>query len=494
MVYSLYPNRRGLLDQLELPPQTQNFFPVSKELTPDFLTIGASPKLKINDETPIASIGSCFAREIRQWLIKNEYAFIQTATGVGTGAGSARYDRVYSTFGIRQEFERAFGNFTPLVEFWEFDEEGQRHIMDPYRYTIAWETHEERIREQADHQRAVRRAFMDAEVIIMTVGQGEIWYDERDGSVFPVLPPLEVFEPEIHKFRSSTYQENLENLRRCRALLHEYNPQAHLIITTSPVPMKVTFTGENSVVANCAMKSMLRAMVDEFVRESDERVSYFPAYEIVTQLSVNPLTHDARHVTRETVDVIMQTFERLYVKVDTVAPEIDDSLWEEAMHLRSTQSWTALSALLDQVHSTHGEPELPEQRQLFADLYGEACLFTERVEEARGLLLRAYALDEDVSAPIHSHFRYTRLNYLIALHYEYDHDLTSELCIKLLSNPTVDFHLINMDLILMWLNYLKLETPQDALERCMELISEVPALETSLEINTWIEETLPLLS
>ena len=107
MVYAFYPNRRGLLKRLDPSPSVEHFYPKLDQLTPEFLDLSPYPNLKIDQTTPIASIGSCFAREIRQWLITHDFNFLQTAKGIGTGAGSARYDRVYSTFSIRQEFERA---------------------------------------------------------------------------------------------------------------------------------------------------------------------------------------------------------------------------------------------------------------------------------------------------------------------------------------------------------------------------------------------------
>ena len=172
MVYAFYPNRRGLLQCIKPQPQVDHFYPKLDQLNPEFLSLSSQPSLRITKETPIASIGSCFAREIRQWLISHDFNFLQTAKGVGTGAGSARYDRVYSTFSIRQEFERAFDEFNPLVEYWEVNEEGKKHLVDPHRYTIAWENHEERIKEQEEHKQSVYKAFTQAKVIIITVGQG----------------------------------------------------------------------------------------------------------------------------------------------------------------------------------------------------------------------------------------------------------------------------------------------------------------------------------
>lgn len=497
MVYAHYPNRRGLIDQIEPRLKQEHYFPKKSALDVPFLSQRGSSTLKITRETPIASIGSCFAREIRDWLITQGYTFIQAATGPGTGAGSARYDRVYSTFGIRQELERAFGSFEPLTSYWEIEEDGESHILDPYRYTIAWSSHEERARELEEHREAVRYAFTQAQVIIITVGQGEIWYDARDGSVFPVLPPLEVYQPDLHHFRCSTYQENLENLRRSCELIRVHNPSAHIVVTTSPVPLKLTFSRENSVIANCAMKSMLRAAVDEFVRESDERVIYFPAYEVVTQVVANPFTEDGRHVRRDTVDEIMGLFESLYIDggdVESESTTLTDWLGI-ADELRASREWSQLIQLLELRLDSSLELESDELRRL--DLYGEACLHLGREEDARGLLLKARALARHVPpSSQRAEQDYLRLNYLIALHYQESDTLTREFALEIaqLAEDPLLVGWLRRDpshqMTLLWLKHLESRDPSHALTTCVELFEAAPQLQEDAELSGWFESLL----
>ena len=484
MVYTYYPNRRGLLEQISPPLESHHYFPRQVDLNIDHLKRGLTSSFKISRSTPIASIGSCFAREIRNWLIEHQYHFLQTAIGPGTGAGSARYDRVYSTFGIRQEFERAFASFEPLTPYWEIEEGGEVHLLDPYRYTIAWESHAERERESEEHRDAVRRAFTEAEVVIITVGQGEIWYDVRDQSVFPVLPPLEVYDPELHHFRCSTYQENLDNLRRCRALLFEHNPSARIIITTSPVPLKLTFSGEGSITANCAMKSMLRAVVDAFVKESDERVSYFPAYEVVTLLAPDPFTDDARHVTRETVELIMGLFESTYIDSERTSAEEASSSWlKTAIELRRSQDWGLLMEHLESIKRTRSLSDADQLNVL--DLYGEACLRAGRHEDAYGLLLRARELGHRLGGEPISTVK-QRLNYLIALLYQEDDDaLTYQICLELSRCEGY-----TSEMILMWLQYLQKRDPLNALNIGAQLMEESLALSADPEVSTWLQGLL----
>lgn len=337
-MYAYNPNRKGVAEVQILKLETHRLYPPISELDDPFLRRPERAGFRIDRTTPIASIGSCFAREIKYWLMDNGYNYLQMADGPCTEAGSARYDRVYNTFSIRQEFERAFGSFNPVCSLWRFDEDGRERLLDPHRHCVAWEDEADMVRELEAHQIAVRKAFTGAKVIIITVGQGEIWYDKRDNTVFPMAPPTKVFDRKIHAFRVSTYTENLENLNAIYCMLKDHNPEAHLIVTVSPVPLKATFQAQNSIEANCASKSMLRAVVDEFVRTHDDSVSYFPAYEVVTCTNLDPFEADARHVKRSTVDSIMALFEHRFLrKGERVSDEQLVHLGNEAM---AGQRWT----------------------------------------------------------------------------------------------------------------------------------------------------------
>jgi tetratricopeptide (TPR) repeat protein len=332
-MYAYNPNRKGIAEVQILKLETHRLYPPKNQLNDEFLRRPKPQGLKINRDTPIASIGSCFAREIKFWLRENNYNYLQLTTGPCTEAGSARYDRVYNTFSIRQEVERAFGKFNPVCTHWRFEEDGKERWLDPHRHCVAWEDEADMLGELEEHNTAVHRAFTEAKVIIITVGQGEIWFDKRDNTVFPMAPPTKVFDRDIHAFRMSTFGENFANLQRTYDLIKEHNPGAHLIVTVSPVPLLATFQDRNSVEANCGSKSMLRAVVDEFVRSHGDDVSYFPAYEVVTCTNEDPFQDDARHVQRSTVDTIMGLFEHRFLKPsERVSDETLVHLGNEALN------------------------------------------------------------------------------------------------------------------------------------------------------------------
>lgn len=313
-MYSYNPDRRGLSEVKLLKLEPCRLYPKGDELCVNFLRQQPHNKLRITHNTPIVSIGSCFAREIKIWLKDNNYNFIETATGPCTKAGSARYDRVYNTFTMRQEFERAFGNFAPQEKYWEFKDQGEKRLLDSYRKGVAWEDHDEMNRELAEHQQNVQKAFGESEILIMTIGQAEIWYHRCDNYVYPLVPPVQIFDQNKHSFRMPSFQENLENLERVYELFKANNSTGQIVISLSPVPLRATFRDMNAVTANSASKAMLCAVIDAFVEAHSDRVTYFPAYEIITVLLGTPFEDDNRHVKPEAVDKIMRLFECWFVR------------------------------------------------------------------------------------------------------------------------------------------------------------------------------------
>lgn len=312
-MYSYNPDRRGLSEVKLLKLEPWRLYPAGRALANEFLAQPRPAHVRIDRRTPIASIGSCFAREIKDWLKANGFNYIETAEGPCSEDGSARYDRVYNTFTLRQEFERAFDRFEPQETCWEFEDNGKKRLLDPHRKNVAWDDRDEMRRELAEHRENVRRAFSSCGLLIVTVGQSEIWYNKIDGSVYPLVPPVQVYDPARHGFRLAGYEENMANLERVQELFEQNNPAGHVLITVSPVPLRATFRQDNAIVANCASKAILRAAVDAFVARHPQRVTYFPAYEIVTCIEREPFDEDNRHVKVEVVDRIMRSFEAWFV-------------------------------------------------------------------------------------------------------------------------------------------------------------------------------------
>jgi hypothetical protein len=292
------------------PPADGNFpFPARTGLT-------------ITRQTPIASIGSCFAREIRRKLLYHGYAYItEESDHPAAEHASAAWERTYNTFSMRQIFEYTFDRFSPEVRWWISPETGK--VQDPYRRIILYDSLDRAEADFANHRQCSLRALQQAEVLIITLGLTEIWEDRIDQSVIcmPSGPYVrEGGDMSRYRFRVSRYTENLENLERIHTLMARNNPGCKLLVTVSPVHLWATFRNDADVIsASCNSKSTLRAVADEFVARH-ENAFYFPAYEmatIYTMLMGKSYFADGRenfHVNKETVRFIMTHFLKMYTR------------------------------------------------------------------------------------------------------------------------------------------------------------------------------------
>ena len=99
-------------------------------------------------------------------------------------------------------------------------------------------------------------------------------------------------------------------------MIREVKPAAPIIFTLSPVPLMATFRPVSCLTASSVSKAILRVSIDELMRtfSADERLLYFPSYEIVKDCFADPYLDDNRHLKWEVVSFVMETFERHYCR------------------------------------------------------------------------------------------------------------------------------------------------------------------------------------
>ncbi len=275
-----------------------------------------SSKLHINRRTRIASMGSCFAREIRQVLLNEGYAYItEEKHHPAASHASAAWERLYNSFSMRQVFEYTFEQWQPDQRWWSVPESDQ--VQDPYRRIILYDSLQKAEDDFKSHIEHSKRALKQAEVLILTFGLTEIWEDTTDGAVIclPSGPYVnQGGDMSRYRFRVSRYGENLANMERIHAIMAQHNPDCQLLVTVSPVHLWATFRKDLDVIsASCNSKSTLRAAIDEFV-VSHENVHYFPAYEMATiyhPIMGRNIFNDGKepfHVHKKVVRFIMHHF------------------------------------------------------------------------------------------------------------------------------------------------------------------------------------------
>ena len=137
--------------------------------------------------------------------------------------------------------------------------------------------------ERRQHIYDIFAQAFDAECLMMTPGLIEAWRDKQTG-LFTQGPPYHkrmLATPERWAFEVLSYPRCLDNMLAALDVVRARNPGVKVLVTTSPVPISLTFTGRDIAIANAHSKAVLRAVCDAVTLER-EGVDYFPSYEMVT--------------------------------------------------------------------------------------------------------------------------------------------------------------------------------------------------------------------
>lgn len=302
--------------------------------------------LRINEDTKVATAGSCFAQHIARYLKNSGYCYYVAEPGhpilparvreaQNYGLFSARYGNIYTARQLCQLMERAYGRLSPAETAWK---KAADVFVDPFRPTSqpgGYISEEELIADRAQHLAAVRRMFETLDVFVFTLGLTECWRSREDGAVFPVCPGVEggTFDPALYEFYNQPVDEVIGDLTAFRNALEAVNSNAQIVFTVSPVPLVATAEpGQHVLSATTYSKSVLRVAA-ETMRKNFANVHYFPSYEIITGAFNRGAYYapDLRNVLEDGVAHVMRLFMQHATggspaKSREVAPEKDEHL------------------------------------------------------------------------------------------------------------------------------------------------------------------------
>lgn len=281
-------------------------------------TVTTTPSFEFSRETPVLTIGSCFARNIERHLVSLGFDLPMTRVAL------PREERVsevandilnkYSVHSIENELRWAFEPCqVPEISLFLETTDGLWH--DPQLAPNILPATLERVAERRREVMEATREMARCGLVIITLGLAESWFDIETGLYLNGAPPPAALNRYPGRFALDilSYSEILDSLERIRELVKQHGrADAKILITTSPVPFKATFSGEDALVANCYSKSVQRAACREFsARHSD--VDYFPSYEVVTLTERKTAFEvDNIHVRHAVVAQIMETVLEAY--------------------------------------------------------------------------------------------------------------------------------------------------------------------------------------
>jgi hypothetical protein len=278
-----------------------------------------------------ATFGSCFAQHISRAMKARKVAWVdgepapwgvapELAAEYGYGVFSARTANIYSAAQFRLLLALAAGhgdpNFPAVWQDGDRFRDSLRPVIEPKGFASLAET----LASRRSMLRGLARAVTKSDVVIFTLGLTEGWEDSDTGMPFAVCPGTMggKFDSEQHRFVNYRAAHIREDLDACLAHIRELNPEARLLLTVSPVPLTATASGQHVLVATTRSKSVLRGVAGELA-EDDDRVDYFPSYEIITGAPTASrfFEPNLRGVRPEGVATVMQHF---FAGLDISAP------------------------------------------------------------------------------------------------------------------------------------------------------------------------------
>ncbi|HHS94732.1 MAG TPA: GSCFA family protein [Rhodobacterales bacterium] len=280
-----------------------------------------TPKFGLAPGTRIATAGSCFAQNIGRYIRESDFELVDVepaprnmptdvATRFGYGLFSARYGNIYTPRQLAQLLRDALDETVHDCAIWESEGrffDGLRPNTEPEGLASGDEVRAFRL----DHLRRVRQMVEESDVLIFTLGLTEAWMHRETGVVFPTAPGTVAgqYDPALHAFANFTFSETHEDLGQAITLLRQIAPGLRIILTVSPVPLTATASGQHVLRATSYSKSVLRAVAEEASRH-DDRIDYFPSYEIITGLPFGNRFYkdNLRNVTRDGVENVMAVF------------------------------------------------------------------------------------------------------------------------------------------------------------------------------------------
>jgi hypothetical protein len=250
----------------------------------------------ISKKMQVTTLGSCFAEHIVKFLNENFYLVNKNIYG-NKPQNLKIQEGMVNTYTLLQQFE------------WAFEE-------DDLRTDLWFDGNNDAITFTQDQQTAIKELFLNTNVFIITLGLSEVFYDKISGNVLMRFIAKKHHGNENLGFKISNVEENIQNLERILLLIRKFCPNAHVIFTLSPVRLQRTFRQIPAISANSVSKSILRVAIDELVRkhESDDKLYYFPSFELITDFIVDPYEDDNLHPKIGAIDFVMEQFSKSFLE------------------------------------------------------------------------------------------------------------------------------------------------------------------------------------
>jgi tetratricopeptide (TPR) repeat protein len=274
-----------------------------------------TPRFRLRQGQRIFTMGSCFARNIEEYLKQLGFDIPTLRMVAPQDASGGRSNAIlnkYTPVAIVQELEwtRRIVDRGGGVQWADIEplllEVGPDQYLDMHLSTST-PVPRERAMARREELFSINKDGFESDVVVITPGVIEAWRDAARGLFIQQMPPPRVAKrlgEGRFRFKVLTYEECYAALSKAVDLIDPHGSKWFLF-TVSPVPLRRTFTDQDVVIANQYSKSLLRAVIG---RICSERINcdYFPSYEsVILTKQAHVWQNDLVHVTDAFVSKIV---------------------------------------------------------------------------------------------------------------------------------------------------------------------------------------------
>jgi hypothetical protein len=264
------------------------------------------PRFRFEPGCRVFTIGSCFARNIEEHL--TEYDVPTRRFSVPKQEWPHRPNGLlneYNAGTIAQRIERALAGRAAPRETLVPHEGGLADLLLPSASHSRAVT-QERALERREEIDAIYRELLLADIVIVTLGLVEAWFDSLTESYLNRMPPTEAIRADPNRFSLHVMDVDEAHPLLDAAFRKLTERGQKILLTVSPVPLTATFSEECAVVANSFSKAVLRVCAYRLAAGLPG-VDYFPSYEMVMSRGLATFSVDNVHVQDAFVHEIVQT-------------------------------------------------------------------------------------------------------------------------------------------------------------------------------------------
>jgi hypothetical protein len=283
-------------------------FPTRKEAGAPIgiLTPRITPKFLLTGAEVAFTMGSCFARNIEEWLVEENIKVPTTDFAVPKSEWPYRPNGPLNEFNagtIAQRILWALQEKTAPVGTVIGDGDSYDDLLLPGGCNPV--SYERCLARRAEIDQVYKK-LRSSDFVVITLGLVEAWHDDMLDVYLNQMPPIsrQRAEPTRYSLRQLDVDDVVDLLRPA---LVQLSVQAGLrvILTVSPVPLQTTFTNADVIAANCYSKCVLRVAAQR-LSDALKNVDYFPSYEMVASRGQDSFGLDNVHVKDEVVSHVVK--------------------------------------------------------------------------------------------------------------------------------------------------------------------------------------------